>query len=100
MTTLTELSRTTPAPGQGGVGAGSTTTGSSRPRYGRGFWLAAGSFLAAMAFSTLPTPLYGLYQARDQFSSFVVTVVFAVYALGVIASLILAGHVSDWVGRR
>lgn len=72
----------------------------SRPRYGSGFWLAAAAFLAAMAFSTIPTPLYVLYQQRDGFSSFVVTVVFAVYAVGVIASLLLAGHVSDWMGRR
>jgi MFS family permease len=53
-----------------------------------------------MAFSTIPTPLYVLYQQRDGFSSFVVTVVFAIYAVGVIASLLLAGHVSDWIGRR
>lgn len=71
-----------------------------RPRYNSGFWLAAGAFLTAMAFSTIPTPLYVLYGQRDGFSSFVVTVVFAVYAVGVIASLLLAGHVSDWVGRR
>jgi MFS family permease len=29
-----------------------------------------------------------------------ITVVYAVYAIGVIASLFLGGHVSDWVGRR
>jgi MFS family permease len=29
-----------------------------------------------------------------------VTVVFAMYALGVILSLFLGGHVSDWLGRR
>jgi MFS family permease len=69
-------------------------------RYASGFWIAAGAFLTAMAFSTIPTPLYGLYQERDHFSSFIVTVVFAVYAIGVIASLLLAGHVSDWMGRR
>lgn len=74
----------------------------SRPkaRYGLGFWLAAAAFLTAMAFSTIPTPLYVVYQQRDHASSFVVTVVFAVYAVGVITSLLLAGHVSDWVGRR
>jgi MFS family permease len=53
-----------------------------------------------MATSTLPTPLYVLYQRRDHFSSFMVSVVFAVYAAGVIASLFLVGHVSDWLGRR
>jgi MFS family permease len=58
------------------------------------------AFLTAMAFSTIPTPLYVLYQQRDGFSSFLVTVVFAVYAVGVIIGLLLAGHVSDWMGRR
>jgi MFS family permease len=57
-------------------------------------------FVVAMAFSTVPTPLYVLYQQRDHFSSFVVTVLFAVYAVGVVLSLFFAGHVSDWVGRK
>jgi hypothetical protein len=48
----------------------------------------------------VPAPLYPLYQRRDGFSAFTVTVVFAVYAVGVITSLVLAGHVSDWLGRR
>jgi MFS family permease len=53
-----------------------------------------------MATSTIPTPLYVLYQRRDHFSSLMVSIVFAVYAGGVIASLFLVGHVSDWLGRR
>jgi hypothetical protein len=53
-----------------------------------------------MAFTTVPTPLYVLYQRRDGFSSFVVTLIYAAYAFGVIVSLFLAGHVSDWLGRR
>ncbi|MGK5684765.1 MFS transporter [Actinoplanes sp. URMC 104] len=71
----------------------------SRP-HGRGFWLIAAVYLVALAFSTVPTPLYPLYQRADGFSALTVTVVFAVYAVGVIASLLLAGHVSDWAGRR
>ncbi|WP_415972754.1 MFS transporter [Rhodococcus sp. 077-4] len=73
---------------------------SSARRHGVGFWVVAAAFLTAMAFSTVPSPLYPLYQERDGFSTFMVTVVFAVYAVGVIVSLILAGHVSDWVGRK
>ncbi|MFI6873737.1 MFS transporter [Streptomyces sp. NPDC050400] len=69
-------------------------------RHGIGFWAVALTFLTAMAFSTVPTPLYPLYEARDGFSTFMVTVVFAVYAVGVVVSLMLAGHVSDWVGRK
>lgn len=71
-----------------------------RLRHGAGFWVIAVAFLAAMAFSTVPTPLYPLYQARDGFPTIVVTVVFAAYAVGVVVSLFLAGHVSDWLGRR
>ncbi|MCY1142016.1 MFS transporter [Actinoplanes sp. Pm04-4] len=70
------------------------------PRHGRGFWLIAAVYLVALAFSTVPTPLYPLYQRADGFSAFTVTVVFAVYAIGVITSLLLAGHVSDWTGRH
>ncbi|MFJ8474463.1 MFS transporter [Kitasatospora sp. NPDC094011] len=53
-----------------------------------------------MAGTTLPTPLYGLYQDRIGFSELTVTVVFAVYAFGVIGVLLLVGNVSDAVGRR
>jgi hypothetical protein len=65
-----------------------------------GYWVVAFAFLMNMAMSAIPTPLYGLYQQRDGLSSFMITVIFAVYAVGVIASLFLAGHVSDWIGRR
>jgi MFS family permease len=68
--------------------------------HGAGFWLVALAFLATMAFSTVPAPLYPLYQAEDGFSTFTITVVFAAYAVGVALSLVLAGHVSDWVGRK
>jgi hypothetical protein len=65
-----------------------------------GFWVAALAFLVNMGFSAVPTPLYSLYQRRDHFSTFMVTVVYAVYAVGVIGSLFLGGHVSDWIGRK
>ncbi|MDT7725193.1 MAG: hypothetical protein QOI21_1769 [Actinomycetota bacterium] len=71
-----------------------------RVRHGAGFWVIASAFLIVMAFSTVPTPLYVLYQARDGFATFLVTAIFAAYAIGVMASLYLAGHVSDWLGRR
>ncbi|WP_431277549.1 MFS transporter [Leifsonia poae] len=71
-----------------------------RLRHGAGFWVIAAAFLSVMAFSTLPTPLYALYQERDGFPTWVVTVIFAAYAIGVLASLFLVGHISDWAGRR
>ena len=71
-----------------------------RVSHGAGFWLVAYSLAVIMAFSALPTPLYSIYAARDGLSSLVITLVFAVYVVGVVASLLLAGHVSDWYGRR
>jgi MFS family permease len=62
--------------------------------------VAAVAFLINMAFSAVPTPLYVLYQQRDGISNLMVTVVYAVYAVGVIGSLFLGGHLSDWIGRR
>ncbi len=67
---------------------------------GAGFWTVAFSFLALTAFSTAPSALYGLYQQQEQLSSLTITIVYAVYSAGVVASLLLAGHVSDWYGRR
>ncbi|MDR0346135.1 MAG: MFS transporter [Nocardiopsaceae bacterium] len=69
-------------------------------RHGLAFWLVGYAFLVTMAFSSVPTPLYVLYQARDGFGALMVTVIFAAYAAGVIASLFLVGHLSDWLGRR
>ncbi len=69
-------------------------------RHKVGFWIVALAFTTAMAFTTVPTPLWSLYAQRDRFSSLTVTVAFAVYALAVAVSLFLAGHVSDWYGRR
>ncbi|MFF3849068.1 MFS transporter [Streptomyces sp. NPDC002328] len=57
-------------------------------------------FAVCMAGTTLPTPLYSLYQDKFHFSELTVTVVYAVYAFGVIGMLLLAGNASDAVGRR
>ncbi|MFD8159955.1 MFS transporter [Streptomyces malaysiensis] len=61
---------------------------------------AAYAFVVTMCGTTLPTPLYSLYQREFGFSSFMVTVIFAVYAAGVIVALLLLGSVSDFIGRR
>jgi MFS family permease len=73
---------------------------SSRRHHSFGFWVAAAAFLVNMGFSAVPTPLYVLYQRRDHFSTITLTLVYAVYAVGVIGSLFFGGHVSDWVGRK
>ncbi|GAB6859723.1 MFS transporter [Microbacterium xylanilyticum] len=65
-----------------------------------GFWIIAVAFLTEMAFCAVPTPLYAIYQRHDGFPTIVLTVIFVAYAVGVMLSLYLAGHVSDWLGRR
>ncbi|MFE0464380.1 MFS transporter [Kitasatospora sp. NPDC058965] len=78
-----------------------TDLGTSGPTLGRrGYLGAAAAFFTCMVGTTLPTPLYGLYQEQIGFSELMVTVVFAVYAFGVIGVLLLVGNVSDSVGRR
>ena len=78
--------------------------GPSRPRLEVGrpvaFWLVTYIFAALMLGTTLPTPLYVIYQSQWHFSSGIITVIFASYAAGVLAALLLAGRSSDQVGRR
>ncbi|ROP61154.1 MFS transporter [Curtobacterium sp. ZW137] len=50
--------------------------------------------------TTIPTPLYPTYESRFGFGSTTTTVLFAVYAGGVILALVLGGRLSDAVGRR
>jgi MFS family permease len=68
--------------------------------HGAGFWIVAAVFLTTMAYSTVPTPLYPLYEQRDDFPVSLVTVIYSAFAVGVMLSLYLFGHVSDWFGRR
>lgn len=72
--------------------------GTGRHRFS--YWATAFAFLALQAFATAPSPLYGLYARRDGFSSLMITLIYAAYAAGVIASLFFAGHLSDHHGRR
>jgi MFS family permease len=77
-----------------------TSSRASQNRYRFGFAAVAFAFLAVLAFSTVPTPLWSLYAQRDGFSALTITLLFAAYAVGVAVSLFLVGHVSDWRGRR
>jgi MFS family permease len=74
--------------------------GTSGRRRRFGFWAVALVFLGVTALSSAPSPLYGLYAHRDGLSSLTVTGVYGVYAAGIVVSLLLFGHVSDWYGRR
>jgi len=65
-----------------------------------GFVFVAYAFLATMIGTTLPTPLYPLFEQRYSFGELMVTVIFGVYAFGVIAGLLVFGNLSDEIGRK
>ncbi|WP_285488005.1 MFS transporter [Amycolatopsis taiwanensis] len=62
--------------------------------------LLAVAFAIAMIGTTLPTPLYPIYQQAFGFGELLTTIVFATYAIGVVAALLLMGSWSDHLGRR
>src|SRR4051794_18138337 len=64
------------------------------------FALVAAIIGLALFSSGTPSPLYGTYRALWGFSPAVLTLVYATYAFGVLTTLLVAGRVSDEVGRR
>ena len=62
--------------------------------------LAAAVIGLALFASVTPSPLYGIYSQLWDFSPAVLTLVYGTYAFGVLTTLILAGRLSDEVGRR
>lgn len=79
--------------------ASAPSRGTARDDRHLGYVAAAVVFAIGMAGTTLPTPLYGLYREELGFSELMVTVIFASYAVGVIATLLLVGNHSDAVGQ-
>jgi MFS family permease len=53
-----------------------------------------------MAASGVPSPLYVVYQQEWGFSDTTLTVVFAIYIVGLLGALLTVGALSDHVGRR
>ncbi len=64
------------------------------------FWAIAATIALYLAASAAPTPLYVVYQDEWGFSATTLTLVFAVYVFGLLASLLVLGALSDHVGRR
>lgn len=56
-------------------------------------------FCAVSMCSSAPTPLYIGYQELWQATPFMVTIVFAAYALSLLVSLLTVGRMSDYLGR-
>jgi hypothetical protein len=67
---------------------------------GVAFHLQASIIVTFLAGSSAPTALYAVYQSAMGFSATTLTVIFGVYALGVLAALLVFGRLSDYVGRR
>lgn len=66
----------------------------------RSFWLMGYMLLLLMIGTNMPSPLYAVYKEQWGFSSGVLTLVFATYALLIIPSLLLFGKLSDRFGRK
>src|ERR1700749_671239 len=82
-------------PRSGGGGAATWARRAAWP-----FALVGGAWFAVMASSNLATPLYAVSERRFGFSSAVLTVVFATYALVLAPSRLVFGQLSDRLGRR
>ncbi|GHB79134.1 MFS transporter [Streptomyces cirratus] len=67
---------------------------------GSGFWVVGAVLVLLMLSSSVPSALYVLYQQKWGLSSGTITVVFALYAVTVLAGLLLFGSLSDTLGRR
>lgn len=71
-----------------------------RTRRHRFFGAVTALIMLFLAASSAPSPLYVVYQHLWGFSPSVLTLVFAVYVLGLLGSLLVVGRLSDYVGRR
>ncbi|PZE64010.1 MFS transporter [Curtobacterium sp. MCBD17_021] len=65
-----------------------------------GFWIIAAMLLVALASSAVPSPIYPVYAAEWHLTPLMLTAVFAVYVAGLLVSLLVAGRLSDHVGRK
>ncbi|MCR1785674.1 MFS transporter [Nocardioides carbamazepini] len=86
--------------GDGQAVLSSPSSARSRVRARGGFVLALAGALAMMAGASAPSPFYPVLQERIGFSAGTMTIIFAVYALALLVTLLVAGSLSDHLGRR
>src|SRR5258706_10246000 len=67
---------------------------------GGAFHLQASIIATFLVGSSAPTALYAVYQSSMGFSATMLTIIFSVYAIGVLAALLVFGRLSDYIGRR
>ena len=63
-------------------------------------WAAAWMVTAVFMLSNSPTPLYVHWQQQLGFSAGTLTVIFAAYIAGLLVTLLVAGQLSDRLGRK
>ncbi|GGR58317.1 putative MFS family arabinose efflux permease [Nocardioides luteus] len=80
------------------VVSGATTGVLAGRRLGAG--LALGAVVVMMAGASAPSPFYPGLQVDLGLAPWVMTAVFAVYAVALLATLLVVGSISDHVGRR
>jgi MFS family permease len=63
------------------------------------FLIVASALFVLLLDGNLPTPLYAVYRHEFGFSGTTLTLIFAVYAIALVPSLLVFGQLSDRVGR-
>ena len=76
----------------------------SLPASTRSLWKARAlvtvSLMTGVMGSSVPTPLYPLYQAQLHLPSFTTTAIFFAYVVGVLSALLVGGRLADRVADR
>src|SRR4051812_4753260 len=70
------------------------------PSRSAAFVIVACALFVLLLDGNLPTPLYAVYREDFGFSGTTLTLVFAVYAIALVPSLLVFGQLSDRIGRR
>lgn len=65
-----------------------------------GFWTAAAVVALALWTSGAPAMVYPLYAAEWHLSPTIITIIFALYPISLVATMVIFGAISDYIGRR
>lgn len=73
-----------------------------KPRltHGAGFWVGVLATFFMLVGASAPSPFYPVLQAELGYSQAISTIVFAIYAVALLAMLLVTGSLSDHIGRR
>ncbi|MEJ1815334.1 MFS transporter [Clavibacter michiganensis subsp. michiganensis] len=99
MTTSRTETASIPVTGSSAASAGNAAS-PARRESAAGLLVYALTLLVLVASGAAPSPLYPVYQEEWTLPPVVLTLVFAVYVAGLLATLLTAGRLSDHIGRR